>query len=424
MIRISNNLSLSLGRLDKIFIQTMHVCNLHRVLACVGVIWLQLTCVAVSETSSSDNPETIKGVATVKSWPMYRGNPSLSGVSPAKLHGRLSEAWVFEAKYGIKSSAAIVNNRVFIGSDDGHLYALRLQDGSLIWKFETEGNIESSPLVLGEFLYVGSGDGFVYKLSAKDGSLAWKYETEDQVLGAPNWILSPDKSETWILAGSYDFRLHCIRSSDGSKVWDYETGNYINGSPAVSKGKTVFGGCDALLHVIDLADGSKLKEIEAGAYIPGSAAMMGSMAYVGHYDNEFLCFDLDKGVIAWTYRDRNFPYYGSPAVVEDKVIVGGRDRQLHCLNRHTGEKIWKFPTRGKVDSSPVVVGEEVVFGSQDGRLYRLGISDGMEIQSIDLGQPLTSSPAVIENWVVIGSEDGHVYGFHTTPESRKTARTP
>ena len=98
--------------------------------------------------------------------------------------------------------------------------------------------------------------------------------------------------------GSYDFRLHCIRSNDGSKVWDYETGNYINGSPAISQGKTVFGGCDALLHVIDLKDGSKTKEIDAGAYIAGSAAMQDALVYVGHYESEFLCFDLEKGSLA------------------------------------------------------------------------------------------------------------------------------
>lgn len=246
--------------------------------------------------------------------------------------------------------------------------------------------------------------------------MIWKYETEDQVLGAPNWILSPDGKEPWILAGSYDFKLHCIKASDGSKVWDYETGNYINGTPAVSNGRTVFGGCDALLHVIRLTDGKKVKEIEAGAYIAGSVAMAESKVYVGHYESEFLCFDLDKGGLAWKYRDRNFPYYSSPAIAGDRVLTGCRDRQLHCLNRETGEKIWTFPTRGKVDSSPVVVGDEAIFGSQDGRLYRVRISDGKEIQSIDLGQPLTGSPAVINDWVVIGSEDGNVYGFKSVAE--------
>jgi len=247
--------------------------------------FLLLSGLLAEETETAD---TVEGVASAESWPMYRGNPSLDGFSPAKLGASLQETWVFEAQSSIKSSAAIVKHRVFIGSDDGFVYALNLNDGSLIWKFETQGNVESSPLVLDDHVYVGSGDGFVYKLRAADGKLVWKFETEDQVLGGPNWIQSPDGKNTWILAGSYDFRLHCIRADDGTKVWDYETENYINGSPAVSNGQTVFGGCDALLHVIQLSDGKKVKEIEAGAYIAGSVAMAGSKVYVGQYESEFM----------------------------------------------------------------------------------------------------------------------------------------
>ena len=224
---------------------------------------LGLTLAVVLAASGNLAVAEAAGVATETSWPMYRGQPSLSGVSPASLEGNLKEAWVFKAEWGIKSSAAIVGGQVFIGCDDGHLFALDLETGEKKWAFKTEGAVESSPLVLGDGVFVGSADGALYHLSVQDGSVRWKYQTDDQILGAPNWYQLTDQEHPWIIVGSYDFRLHCIRSNDGSKVWDYETGNYINGSPAISQGKTVFGGCDALLHVIDLKDGSKTKEIDA-----------------------------------------------------------------------------------------------------------------------------------------------------------------
>src|SRR6185436_11654222 len=121
--------------------------------------------------------------------------------------------------------------------------------------------------------------------------------------------------------------------------------------PAVAGGQTVFGGCDAVLRVISLADGTQVKEIEAGAYIAASAAVADGKAYFGHYENEFLCFDLNKGEKVWSYRDKNFPYFSSPAVTSDRVIFGGRDKMLHCLQRDTGTNVWSFATRGKVDSS-------------------------------------------------------------------------
>jgi len=102
-------------------------------------------------------------------------------------------------------------------------------------------------------VYVGSSDGFLYALDAKNGSLKWKYETDGEILGAANWVHSPDGQMLWILVGSYDGILHCVDSTSGKAVWTYETDNYINGSPAVDNQKTVFGGCDAMIHVVSLA---------------------------------------------------------------------------------------------------------------------------------------------------------------------------
>jgi outer membrane protein assembly factor BamB len=84
---------------------------------------------------------------------------------------------------------------------------------------------------------------------------------------------------------------------------------------------------------------------------------------------------------------------------------------LHCVNRTTGAPIWKFPTRGKVDSSPAICGDKVVVGSDDGRLYLVSLSNGKELWSYEIGQPVGSSPAVAEGKVVVGCDDGNVYCF-------------
>lgn len=274
-------------------------------------------CTAESKDSASKaaaketGKDAAKAAAVVEqersSWPMFRGSPGLLGVSSERLPDALALAWSFKTGGPVKSSPAIVDGRVFVGSDDQHVYALGLGDGKKVWAFKTEGPIESSPLVLAGRVYIGSSDGFLYALDAASGKLVWKHETGDKILGAPNWVKAPKGDATWILAGSYDYKLHCLDAVTGKSNWVYETGNYINGSPAVSDGVTVFGGCDALLHVISLAEGTKIKEVEAGAYIGGSAAMADGKVFVGHYENEFLCIDTIAGKIAWSYKDRAFP---------------------------------------------------------------------------------------------------------------------
>ena len=113
----------------------------------------------------------------------------------------------------------------------------------------------------------------------------------------------------------------------------------------------------------------------------------------------------------WSYRDRAFAYVSSPAVLGDRVLIGGRDKRLHCLRTKDGEALWTFGTRGKVDSSPVICDGKVVVGSEDGRLYLVSLADGKELWSYEIGQGLTASPAVADGKVVIGSEDGSVYCF-------------
>ncbi len=352
-----------------------------------------------------------EGFASADQWPMFRGNPGLTGVAPGKLPDALSLAWQFKTGGPVKSSAAIVGGKVFIGSDDGFVFALDLESGQKLWTFKTGGPVESSPLVLNGTVFIGSSDNFLYALNAADGKQLWKLETGDKILGSPNWVKSPDGKSDWILAGSYDFKLYSVAATSGATNWTFETGNYINGSPAVADGKTVFGGCDALLHVVNLADGQKIKEVEAGAYIAGSGAFENGKFYIGHYENEFLCVDLDAAKITWKFKDRNFPYFSSPALTKDRVVFGGRDKKLHCLKRDTGDEIWSFAARGKVDSSPAVCDGKVVVGSDDGRLYMVSLSDGKELWSYEIGQGIVSSPAVAGGRVVIGGDDGNVYCF-------------
>src|SRR6188508_443201 len=78
-------------------------------------------------------------------WPMYRGAPSLAGVTTETLPAKLGPLWSFKTGGPVKSSPAIVGERVFVGSDDGHVYALDLASGKKLWAFKTGGPVESSP---------------------------------------------------------------------------------------------------------------------------------------------------------------------------------------------------------------------------------------------------------------------------------------
>jgi outer membrane protein assembly factor BamB len=117
--------------------------------------------------------------------------------------------------------------------------------------------------------------------------------------------------------------------------------------------------------------------------------------------------------LAWRYEhpERKFPFYSSAALPEGRVILGGRDKLVHCLDAATGASRWTCATRARVDSSPAVAGGHVYVGSSDGRLYVLDLGSGSVVQEHELGSPLTASPALAAQRLVIGSEDGLVVCF-------------
>ena len=371
-------------------------------------------------------------VAPAADWPMYRGQPDLSGVASGKLPDQPTLLWSFKTQGPVKSSAAIVEQRVFVGSSDQQLYALDLASGKLVWAFTNSDAIESSPLVLNGKIFVGSSDANLYALDAATGKELWKYQTGDKILSAPNWFVAPltpalsspdgervaegrvrgsTQFQTNILVGSYDFKLYCLDAATGKSNWVFETGNYINGSPAVAQGIAALGGCDGVLYSVTLTNGSLAHSNDIGAPIAASVALADGHAYFGHYENQFLCVDLAANTNRWAFRDRQFPYFSSPAITKDRVLFGGRDKKLHCVNRADGKIVWSFATRGKVDSSPVVCGDKVVVGSDDGRLYLVSLADGKELWSYEIGQAIESSPAVADGKIIIGSNDGSVYCF-------------
>jgi outer membrane protein assembly factor BamB len=79
------------------------------------------------------------------------------------------------------------HRRVFVGSSDRGLYALRADDGNTLWRFETAGPVQSEPFYVAaeDAVYFGSHDGALYKLAASDGALAWRFMTNAEVTRRP-----------------------------------------------------------------------------------------------------------------------------------------------------------------------------------------------------------------------------------------------
>ena len=55
--------------------------------------------------------------------------------------------WTFKTGGAIRSSPTVVDSVVYVGSDDGNLYALDAVTGETKWSYQTGGEVHSSPTV-------------------------------------------------------------------------------------------------------------------------------------------------------------------------------------------------------------------------------------------------------------------------------------
>ena len=343
-------------------------------------------------------------------WSQFRGNHSLTGVSQSNVPASLKQVWTYEAGESIESSAAIVGNTVFVGSqksDKGELVALSLDNGSVYWKFQTGSPIgESSPAYGGGAVYIGDLGGWLNAINASNGQKLWAFKAGGEIKSSP--VVVGDR----VLIGAYDEYLYCLSARDGSVLWKAKTNGPVHSTPSIADGMAFIAGCDELFRAIRISDGKEVFNVSSGAYTGASPALRGGSAFYGTFDNEVLGVNLSERKISWRYEhpQRKFPFYSSAAVTGTRIVLGGRDKMVHGLTL-AGKSAWTFTTRARVESSPAIAGNRVFVGSNDGRFYVLGLNDGAVLWEFNAGAPLSASPAIANGRIVIGSQDGRLYCF-------------
>ncbi len=378
-------------------------------LLCSGLITCLLCLIGSFPASSLSLSSAATPQLDANNWPQFRGNHQLTGVSPATLPQTLKLLWTYNAGESIESSAAIVNGTVFVGSMSGHLLAVDLQSGKLRWKYQAykEGIGESSPAVANGVVYIGDLEGVVHAVNAINGQRLWTFKTQSEIKSSP--VVVGDR----VLIGSYDGHLYCLSARNGALLWRVLTDGYVHATPSVANGIAYIAGCDETFRGIRIADGKELFKISSGAYVGSSPALMGERAYFGTFNNDVLSINLRTRRPVWRYRhpQRHFPFNSSAAVAHGRVVIGGRDKMVHCLNAATGKSYWTFMTRARVESSPAIAGTRVYVGSNDGRFYVLELSSGKKVWEFNAAAPLSASPAIAAGRIVIGDQEGRLYCF-------------
>ena len=104
------------------------------------------------------------------------------------------------------------DSTIYGGSNEGYLYALDSNDGSLRWRFRTGGEVQSTEVLDHGVLYFASNDEQVYAVDSVSGREIWKFDAGDHIMAQPIGY------EDTVYVGSNDNRLYTLAAADDADV--------------------------------------------------------------------------------------------------------------------------------------------------------------------------------------------------------------
>ena len=373
------------------------------------------------------------GVALVAAIGLVAGYEALSGATSAT-----SAGWPFAAGGAVFTRAVYYapTGAIYVGSLDGHVYALNANSGKLLWKYPERGRIGqiySRPGVAGSMLYVGSNNGHVYALNIANNvrrRLAWQYP---RGTGIGPVRTSPVllRSSGLIYVGSDAGRFYALTTS-GVLRWEYPRPDkpalqgYIRSTPELVDDVVWFGSDDGDVYALNAFNGMPKwrQQHVIGAALESSPSVSanGQVIYIGSEDGHVYFFDAATGRFIRKYPSRgNIGAIDSqPAVGTNAVYVATDGGRVYAFDWKTGANYWRkegvrLPIPIGKSGGAVVTGTGFVYVGSGDRVYCLLANDGGACpgwHSYATSSLVVSVPMVNNGGnIYIGTQDGKVYAL-------------
>jgi outer membrane protein assembly factor BamB len=363
---------------------------------------------------------------TNSDYPMWGYDAAHTGFSQSTAPSQFKIGWTYKTGGPIMSSAAVVDGKLYIGSEDMYVYCLDANNGALVWRYLTGGGVTSSPAVVGGKLYVGSFDNYVYCLDPNNGDLIWRFKTDKFVYS------SPTVTNGKVYINSADKNTYCLDANNGSLIWEFtnkgisnpsydviqgDTYAYYYSSPAVVGDKVYIGSFDWYCYCLDANNGSKIWETKMpGSIFDSSPTVADGRLFIGTDDYNYYCLNASTGSFLWNTSAYVKQYIGSgafwiqstPAYAYGKVYMSFYHK-CAAFDPASGSLLWQG-TLGTMQKASVTVADgKVLTANHDRYLYMFNAQTGDRIQGIQLANGFDSTPIVAGGNIYVGNLDGKVY---------------
>jgi len=231
----------------------------------------------------------------IKSGVNFAGDSILFGSSDEHLYCLKKDgslAWKFEVSGGpVLGTPVVVDGRTFAAGCDSTLHIIDVADGKEKEKLDLGGQVAASAAIVNDRLYVGTMTNQVLGIDWKKPALDWKFEPEDR---PQPFYSSAAVTDTLVIVGSRDRAVHALDRKTGKEEWNFPTGGKVDSSPVVVGNRVYFGSADGKLYVLDAAKGTLIQKIDLRGPISASPAVAGGRLVIGTERNFVYCLGAKK----------------------------------------------------------------------------------------------------------------------------------
>jgi outer membrane protein assembly factor BamB len=311
-----------------------------------------------------------------------------NGTDLPTLWGLLGKPNTIKPFQGMGGGVAFDDNKLFVTSGFGVLYAMDPASGKEIWHRDLGLPILNAPAVKDGRVYISTHDNHFYALAEADGRILWDH----QAITEPASQLASTSAAVageFVLAPFSSGELDALRVQNGQSAWSdvlSKTGHVtqlseidsIAGRPVIDRDMVFAISQSGVLVGINLSTGDRVWAKNVGGIQTPWVA--GDYLYVVDNLSRLICLTRKEGKVRWIHQlpqygnpeKRRYPIlWAGPVLVSNRLVIVSSDGYAEALSPYTGQLLGRIEIPDGAYIAPVVANGTLYIYTNDAELVAL-----------------------------------------------------